>query len=128
MRCMRKKRLKELFNPLVFNLSERIKKINDLLRDEVARIFLDELEKEDGILVTVTSADTSPTLEHTTIMISVFPKEKRNEIFKKLKKQIYHIQQTLNHRLNMRPIPKIRFEIDPSEERTNKIEEIFKNL
>ncbi len=109
-------------------MSERIKKINDLLRDEVARIFLDELEKEDGVLVTVTGADTSPTLEHTTIMISVFPKEKGSEILKKLKKQIYHIQQMLNRRLSMRPIPKIRFEIDPSEERASKIEEIFKNL
>ena len=109
-------------------MSERIKKINDLLRDEVARIFLDELEKEDGILVTVTGADTSPTLEHATIMISVFPKGKESEILKKLKGQIYHIQQILNHRLSMRSIPKIRFEIDPSEERAAKIEDIFKNL
>lgn len=109
-------------------MSERIKKINDLIRDEVARIFLDELEKEDNILVTVTGADTSPTLEHATITISVFPKKKENEILKKLKKQIYQIQQMLNRRLSMRPIPKIRFEIDPSEERTDKIEKIFKNI
>lgn len=109
-------------------MSDRIKKINGLLRDEVAWIFLDELEKEDGVLVTVTGADTSPTLEHATIMISVFPKEKGSEILKKLKKQIYHIQQMLNRRLSMRPIPKVRFEIDPSEERASKIEEIFKNL
>lgn len=109
-------------------MSERIKKINDLLRDEVARIFLDELEKEDGILITVTSADTSPTLEHATIMISVFPKEKEGDVIKKLKKQVYHIQQILNRRLSMRPVPRIRFEIDPSEERASKIDEIFKNL
>lgn len=109
-------------------MSDRLRKLNDLLRDEVARIFLAELEKEGDVLVTVTGASVSPTLEHATIRISVFPQNQRNTIIKKIEKQIYHIQQLLNKRLNMRPIPKIRFEIDQTEERASKIDELFKNL
>ena len=109
-------------------MSERIKKLNDLIRDEIAKILLAELEKDDGILVTVTSADVSPTLEHATIKISVFPLNKAKKVLLKIEKQIYHIQQLLNKRLAMRPVPKIRFEIDESEERANKIGEIMKNL
>lgn len=107
---------------------ERIKKLNDLLRDEVAKILLAELEKGDGVLITVTGANVSPTLEHATIKISVFPLDKAGEILKKIGKQIYHIQQILNKRLKMRPVPKIRFEIDPTEEQASKIDKLFQNL
>lgn len=109
-------------------MSDRLQKLNDLLRDEVARILLVELEKEEDTLVTVTGADVSPTLEHATIKISVFPVNKADEVLKKIEKQIYHIQQLLNKRLAMRPIPKIRFEIDNTEERASQIEEKLKNL
>ena len=109
-------------------MSERLLKLNDLLRDEVAKILLAELEKDDGVLVTVIGANVSPTLEHATIKISVFPTDKAGEVIKKIEKQIYHIQQMLNKRLAMRPIPKIRFEIDDTEERAGQIEEKLKNL
>ncbi|MBI2063377.1 MAG: ribosome-binding factor A [Candidatus Yanofskybacteria bacterium] len=109
-------------------MSERFKKLNDLLRDEVAKILLAELEKEDNVLVTVIAADVSGTLEHATIKISVFPPDKAAEVLKKIGKQIYNIQQLLNERLAMRPIPKIRFEIDTTEERASQIEEKLKNL
>ena len=109
-------------------MSERLLKLNDLIRDEVAKILLAELEKDDSVLVTVIGADVSPTLEHATIKISVFPVNKANEVLKKIKEQIYHIQQLLNKRLAMRPIPKIRFEIDTTEERASQIEEKLKNL
>ena len=90
-------------------MSDRLKKLNDLLRDEVAKILLAELEKDDNILVTVTGADASGTLEHATIKISVFPLNKAAEVLKGIGKQIYNIQQLLNKRLAMRPIPKIKF-------------------
>ncbi|MDO8591298.1 MAG: 30S ribosome-binding factor RbfA [bacterium] len=109
-------------------MSERIKKLNDLLRDEVAKILLTELEKENDALVTVIGADVSPTLEHATVKISVFPIAEEKQILEKIKKQIYHIQQLLNKRLIMRPVPKIRFETDQTEERASKIDELFKNL
>jgi|SRR3989344_449169 len=109
-------------------MSERIAKLNDLLRDEVGKILTSELEGIDDVLITVVGADTSPTLEHANIRISVFPPNQESAILKKIKQQIYHIQQTLNKRLVMRPVPKIRFEIDQTEERASKIEELFKNL
>ena len=109
-------------------MSERLKKLNDLLRDEVGKILMAELEKEDDVLVTVTGADVSPTLEHATIKISIFPLNKAKKVIEKIEKQIYHIQQLLNKRLTMRPVPKIRFEIDSTEERASQIDELFKNL
>jgi len=109
-------------------MSERLLKLNDLLRDEVAKILLAELEKDDSILVTVIGADVSHTLEHATIKISVFPTDKAGEVLRKIEKQIYHIQQLLNKRLAMRPIPKIRFEIDNTEERAAGVEKLIEKV
>lgn len=106
-------------------MSDRIKKLNDLLRDETGKILEHELEKVDGVLVTVTGADISPTLEHANIRISVFPLGKAGDIIKNLEKLIYRVQHLLNRRLKMHPVPKIRFEIDKTEERAAHIEEVL---
>lgn len=102
----------------------RILKLNHHLRDEVSKI-LQGVFNPDGVLVTVIDADISPTLEHVTIKISIFPKNKEKQILIKLKNKIYPIQQILNRRLVMRPVPKIRFEIDHSQENIDRIEKIL---
>lgn len=108
-------------------MSGRIKKLNDLLRDEVGKILKKELEFND-VLVTVTGADVSPTLEHATIWISVFPESKREIVLQKINRRIYLLQQMLNRRLAMRPVPKVRFEIDKTEEGAACIENIIQKV
>lgn len=109
-------------------MPDRLKKINDLLRDETGRILLNELRLSDGILVTVTRALVSPTLEHATIYISVLPENKSKDILKKLKFEIFGIQQQLNKILQIRTVPKIRFEIDTVEQHASYIEEILQKV
>ena len=109
-------------------MSKRIKKLNDLIRDEIGKILLREFSVPEGILVTVAYAVVSPTLEHATIYISVLPETKSKEILKKLKLQIFDVQQSLNKILVMRPVPKIRFEIDTTEAQASHIEEILQKV
>lgn len=109
-------------------MSDRITKLNDLLRDEVGQILADEFIQDKNTLVTVTGADVSRTLEHATIGISVYPLSKSEDTLSKIKKHIYPIQQVLNKRLRMRPVPKIRFEIDRSQEQAERIEKLLKKL
>lgn len=104
---------------------DRLKKFNDLLRDEVGKILLYETCQPDGVFITVLGAMVSPTLEHATIYISVLPETKAKEILKKLKLEIYSIQQSLNKKMKIRTVPKIRFKIDTTESRANRIEEIL---
>lgn len=109
-------------------MTERIRKLNDLLRDQVGKILLRELDFDDDILVTVTHATVSPTLEHATIWISVLPEGKTKETLARIKKEIFHLQQILNKVLVMRPVPKIRFEIDRTEEHAEKIEKLLQKI
>lgn len=108
--------------------SNRLEKINELLRVEAGKIIQSEIELESGALVTVVRANASPTLEHATIWISIFPRIEEEKILKKINRKIYFLQQILNKRLQMRPVPKIRFDIDRSEERASHIEEIIKKV
>lgn len=105
-------------------MSNRLKKLNDLLRDEAGKILKKELEFND-VLVTVVRADISPTLEHATIWISVLPESQRENVLQKINQKIYNFQQILNKRLAMHPVPKIRFEIDKTEEAAARIEKLL---
>jgi ribosome-binding factor A len=105
-------------------MPDRLKKLNDLLRDEASKMLKKELEFN-GVLVTVVRAVISPTLEHATIWISVLPESKRETALQKINQKIYHLQQILNKRLTMHPVPKIRFKIDKTEEKAARIEKLL---
>ncbi|MEX1064206.1 MAG: 30S ribosome-binding factor RbfA [Candidatus Paceibacterota bacterium] len=109
-------------------MSDRLKKVNELLQFEVSKILKSEVETGTDVLITVVRAEASLTLEHATIMISVFPSEKEKETLEKIQKEIYSIQQALNKRLVMRTVPKLRFEIDKTEEQASRIEEIIDRI
>jgi ribosome-binding factor A len=108
-------------------LPERLKKLNDLLRDEIGGILQKELGLDEDALVTVVRAVISPTLEHATVWISVLPESKKEAVLQKINRKIYSLQQVLNKRLTMRPVPKVRFEIDRTEEGAARIEKLIDN-
>ncbi|MEK7582792.1 MAG: 30S ribosome-binding factor RbfA [Patescibacteria group bacterium] len=110
-------------------MTERIKKINALLRDVTGKVVLEEFRpNDDRVLITVTRAEVSPTLEHATVYISVLPDATAPAVLAELKKQIYHLQQAINKKLVMRPVPKIKFEIDETEANAARIEKILQEV
>ncbi len=106
----------------------REKKLKKLLVTEVSMALLDEVALPNGTFVTVMGAVLSPTLEHATIIISVFPLDKSDTTLEKLTHKIYPIQQVLNRRLNLRTVPKIRFELDTTEAKAAEIEKLIENI
>lgn len=108
-------------------MPRRIEQVNTLIRKEVGRIFLREFG-EPGVLTTITRVETSSNLIEAKVFISVFPKEQSAKTLKILNKNIYEIQQQLNQRLRMRPIPRIIFVEEERTEEAGKIEEILSQL
>jgi len=106
----------------------RIDQINELLRQETAKIFLEEVEFNPEVMVTVMSADTSDTLETANIWISVFPENKSKDTLNFLNEKIGNIQRSLNKKLVMRFVPRIAFKIDKSESYASGINEVFKKI
>ena len=102
----------------------RIKKLNSLLREEVGKVFQKELEFEKGVLVTILKAEVSPDVAHAKISLSILPDTYEKEVMKYLEENIFEIQQSINKKLVLRKVPKIRFVIDPSIKKTARIEEL----
>jgi len=103
-------------------------RVNQLIKKELSQIILREVSFAKGILVTVTRVDTSPNLIQSKIYISVMPEDQNSQVLKILDENIYDIQQLLNKRLNMRPIPKIKFVQEKKTIEAARIEELLANI
>ncbi|MDP3799813.1 MAG: ribosome-binding factor A [bacterium] len=100
-------------------LQRRLDKINELIHRFVADLLRKELDTD--ALVTISSVTTTGNVQDCSIGITVFPFEKSKAVLKEIEKNIYEIQQKLNQGLKMRPVPKITFKIDESQEKGDKI-------
>ena len=109
-------------------MSKRIQQVNQLIKKELSQILLKEIEFPQDVLVTITRIETSPNLIESNVWISVFPEEKSKRMLEILNKNIYFLQQKLNQRLKMRPIPKIKFLEEKKTAEAGKIEEILEEL
>ena len=109
-------------------MTNRLDRVNEVIKEEVSQALLRELDLEEGILVTVIRVDTSKTLEHSRVWLSIYPEEKAEKVFEQINKQIYDIQQIVNKRLHMKPIPKIIFKIDKGGQAVGEVEEIVNYL
>ena len=107
---------------------ERIKKINELIKRELGKIILRKNNFPKSILVTLTKVETSSDLSESKVFIFVIPKVKTEEVLGEIKHQIYTLQQFLNKRLRMRPVPKIKFVSEKELENAGKIEAILDKI
>ncbi len=109
-------------------MTNRIDKVNSLLEHEISKLIYREVAFPDGVLVTLTRVYATANLIEARVYISVYPEEKSAEVLKILKKEVYGIQQEINKKLNMRPIPKIIFVIDKKEAEAGRIEELLQKI
>jgi len=107
-------------------MNKRLLRINSLIRDELSNILLREVEFPDGVLTTITRVETSEDLFNASVYISVMPDDKKERVFEILNKLVYFIQQKLNKRLRMRPIPKIFFKKERHTAEAARVEELLK--
>ena len=106
--------------------SIRIRKVNSLVQEELGRIINEEAELPAGIMVTIASVETSPDLKHVTVNIIVIPKIKTPSTLRRLKQNIHHFQKSLNKRLVLRYVPKIRFVVDIVQDELDRVEELLR--
>ncbi len=109
-------------------MSNRIQRVNSLIKEELSKILLKEVDFPRDVLVTITRVDSLPNLSEAKIYVSVMPDEKIDKVFEILNRRIYDIQQVLNRRLNMRPIPRIEFKKEEKTKKAAQVEELLEEL
>jgi len=71
------------------NSGHRIEKVNQLVKEEVGKIILRDLDVSKNTLLTITSTKTSSDLKHATVFISTIDKEKaKSALFELEKKRV----------------------------------------
>lgn len=106
-------------------MSYRLAKVNQVIKEELSKIILRELEFGEGVFLTVTGVDTAKNLLYTIVRVSVFPEKETAKVFKILEKNVWHLQQLLNKRLKMRPVPKIKFRVEKKTIEAARVEELL---
>lgn len=109
-------------------MSKRIARVNQLIKEEISQIILRDFDLPKEVLVTVTRVESSANLIQAKVFVSCFPEEKSEEVLKILKNQVYPLQQKLNKKLRMRPVPQIIFIEEKKTVEAGRIEEILEGL
>ena len=109
-------------------MSLRIQRVNKLLKQEIGSLILKELDFSRDTMVTIIEVDASDDLQQAKIRVSIMPFLKAEKMLKVLNSQVFNLQKLLNKKLKMKIVPKIRFELDKSEERKTRIEQLLKKI
>lgn len=102
--------------------------MNNLVQKVLGEILLREYDFGKHILITITRVEATPNLQEARIYITVIPEEKQGQILKILSRNVYHIQQELNERLRMRPVPRIKWLIEKGTAQAQRVEELLEEI
>lgn len=109
--------------------SRRMQRLDELLRQEVARLIAEEVKDPRVGFVTVMDARVSPDLRHARVYVSVLgdEQEKRHAV-EALQRAGGFLRGRLGRVLEMKYLPELRFELDRSLEKASRIEEILNRV
>ena len=116
-------------------MNYRPERVSSLIKQELSAIIIKNVEFPAGSLVTITDVEVDKKLEHAKIGISVLcpsgtspagkPSDCANKVLYILGKVAGHLQYLLMKRVNIKPLPRIIFEIDHGIEKLAKIEKLL---
>lgn len=79
-------------------------------------------------IVTVTKVKLSSDLKIANVYLSIFQKEKREEIFTKVKSLSGMIRTELAHKIRIRYVPELKFFLDDTSDYVEKIDSLIKKI
>ncbi|HVO72709.1 MAG TPA: 30S ribosome-binding factor RbfA [Ignavibacteriaceae bacterium] len=109
-------------------MSYRIDKMENLIREEISLILLQKMQDHSFGLLTVTHVKVSPDIKIAKIYISVFEKEKRDQVLEKIKASTGFIRSELASRIRIKFVPELKFFIDDTLDYVEKIEGLIRKI
>lgn len=110
-------------------MSRRTDKIAHSLQRAVSEVINSELTDPRLGFLTVTETSVSPDMQTATFYISVLGNESQTgESMKALRNASGYIRQRIGSRLSMKYVPVLRFQLDDTEDRAERIEKIIDGL
>ncbi len=106
-------------------MSNRLYRINSLIKKELGSLMQTTLERPKDFLVTIISVTTSADLRYAKISISVIPEGKTGSALKYMRHNLKKLQKQLHQKLFMRPLPRLTIALDQGEKHAARIEKII---
>jgi len=108
--------------------STRQKKVSALIQKEMSLIFQKLSSDYMNKLISVTTVRMSPDLGTAKIYLSIFPEDKKEEVFSDIKKSTKKLRGELGNIIKnqVRRIPELQFSIDDSLNYAERIDELLK--
>ena len=102
-------------------MNHRSSRVSKLIRTELSKIILKEVEFP-GTLVTITEVEIDKKLESARVMVSVIPAKSSAGVLRELGKAAGHLQYLLLKKINIKPMPRIIFDLDRGPENAAAVE------
>lgn len=87
-------------------------RVAELIQRELSKIILREIEFGPSVLVTVTEVEVKKNLSSAKIKIAAMPRTAEPKTLISLNEKKFFLQRLLMKKLNIKPMPRIEFELD----------------
>ncbi len=105
----------------------RPQRVGEQIREEISTLAAGELKDPRIGLATVTEVRVTPDLRQAWVFVSVLgEREEKQATLEGFRAAKRYIRRELAHRLNLRRIPELTFELDQTAERGARIEELLR--
>lgn len=109
-------------------MSDRMNKINELVKQQLGFILLTEMEWPKETIVTITKVQVSRDLKYARIFVSVLPEGEEHKVLVKLIRARGSLQHLLGGKIEFRSTPKLNFAIDNDSQAALAIDKLLDNL
>ncbi len=108
--------------------ANRMDQVDEFVHRELAQMIIRELELPSSVIVTIAKVKTSKDLAWAKVFITVLPFDQARKIQAFLNKNSRQLQKVLNNKLSTHRTPKLKFLIDESVEKADRINQLLDNL
>jgi len=109
-------------------MSQRIEKINEIIRQQLGQFIIKEIEMPPNCLVTITSVETSADIRYCKVFITVLPENMRGTALEILQKNSLLLHNLLKGSLSTKFVPNLKFQIDEQEVFAAKVDKILDEI
>jgi ribosome-binding factor A len=108
--------------------SQRIRQINNALRDYMAVAIMRQVELPVGVVVSVTKVHTTADLRHAQVFLSIVPDNLAGSTLQLIKQQLSAIVADVVDHITFRLVPQFHFKLDDTERKAAQIEALLDSL
>lgn len=109
-------------------MSDRMSRVNELIRTTLAKAIPEILELGPGQLITITRVITSRDLAHAKVLVTCYPDTEKKELLSRAQHKAHELKHELSQETLLQRVPSLHFFPDETEEHAQHIEEVLDSL